>query len=192
MSSSLFRRLVAAAIALVVVTLATSSLSCTALEVLGAPLDSAIRARALEITLGAALLAAVVALLVSRTLTARVRRLKRCGRGITRRRSATRNPHRSRRRSPDLLERSLVGVGQELRGLVSNLRFESARREAILAGMAEGVLAVDPDLRVTFCNQALLAATKVPRRTLPEGVGLLPGRPRPGALRIDSYCARLG
>jgi two-component system phosphate regulon sensor histidine kinase PhoR len=63
-------------------------------------------------------------------------------------------------------------VGQELRGLVSNLRFESARREAILAGMAEGVLAVDPDLRVTFCNRALLRAIGF-RGEHYEGVGLL-------------------
>jgi two-component system phosphate regulon sensor histidine kinase PhoR len=56
------------------------------------------------------------------------------------------------------LERSLTGVARELRTLVDRLRFESARREAILAGMAEGVLAVDPDLRVTFCNQAFLRA----------------------------------
>jgi len=56
------------------------------------------------------------------------------------------------------LERSLTGVARELRTLVDRLRFESARREAILAGMAEGVLAVDPDLRVTFCNKAFLRA----------------------------------
>jgi two-component system, OmpR family, phosphate regulon sensor histidine kinase PhoR len=59
-----------------------------------------------------------------------------------------------------------------LRGLVSNLRFESARREAILSGMAEGVLAVDPDLKVTFCNQALLAAIGF-RGSHYEGFGLL-------------------
>ena len=70
------------------------------------------------------------------------------------------------------LERSLTGVGHELRGLVSNLRFESARREAILSGMAEGVLAVDPDLKVTFCNQALLAAIGF-RGSRYEGFGLL-------------------
>ena len=63
-------------------------------------------------------------------------------------------------------------MGQELRGLVSNLRFESARREAIFASMAEGVLAVDPDLRVTFCNQALLRAIGF-RGERYEGFGLL-------------------
>jgi two-component system phosphate regulon sensor histidine kinase PhoR len=35
---------------------------------------------------------------------------------------------------------------------VENLKIEGARREAILGSMVEGVLAVDKDLRVTFCN----------------------------------------
>ena len=56
------------------------------------------------------------------------------------------------------LERSLAGVAIELRKLLDRLYFESARREAILTGMAEGVLAVDHDLRVTFCNSAFLRA----------------------------------
>lgn len=57
-----------------------------------------------------------------------------------------------------LLERSLVGVSVELQKLLDRLRFESARREAIFSGMAEGVLAVDRDLRATFCNTAFLKA----------------------------------
>ena len=39
------------------------------------------------------------------------------------------------------LERSLAGVARELRKLLDRLRFDSARRDAILSGMAEGVLA---------------------------------------------------
>lgn len=56
------------------------------------------------------------------------------------------------------LERSLAGVAIELQKLLDRLRYESARREAILSGMAEGVLAVGHDLRVTFCNSAFLRA----------------------------------
>ena len=163
MSSSLFRRLVAAAIALLVVTLIS-------LDYALSPVDADVRAHVLEITVVAALAAAAVALLVSRTLTTRVRRLKRAAEGLLGPEAYTgvlTDP------GDDLgsLERSLVGVGQELRGLVSNLRFESARREAILTSMAEGVLAVDPELKVTFCNQALLVATGFRGRY--EGVGLL-------------------
>jgi two-component system phosphate regulon sensor histidine kinase PhoR len=173
MSTSWFRRLVAAAIALVVLTLLAVNYTLTTYsqQLLGSPVDPAIRIPVLEISLGATLLALVVALLVSRSLTSRVRRLKRAAEGLL---GAEAQPGALSDPSDDLgsLERSLVGVGQELRGLVSNLRFESARREAILAGMAEGVLAVDPDLKVTFCNQALLGATGF-RGDRYEGLGVL-------------------
>jgi two-component system phosphate regulon sensor histidine kinase PhoR len=70
------------------------------------------------------------------------------------------------------LERSLTSVAGELHALVDSLRFESARRQAILASMAEGVLAVDPDLRVTFCNQAFLRAIQFRSENF-EGLALL-------------------
>jgi two-component system phosphate regulon sensor histidine kinase PhoR len=38
--------------------------------------------------------------------------------------------------------------------LLERLQLESARREAVLKSMAEGVLAVDKDLRVIFCNDS--------------------------------------
>lgn len=172
MSSSLFRRLIAVAFALVAVTLLAINYALTShAERIGAAVDPGIRTVVLEISLGAALLALLVALLVSRTLTSRVRRLKRAAEGLLGSEVA---PAARSDPGDDLgsLERSLVGVGQELRGLVSNLRFESARREAILTGMTEGVLAVDPDLKVTFCNQAFLAATGF-RGSRYEGFGLL-------------------
>jgi len=166
MSSSLFRRLIAAALALVVLTLLAINYVLTS-----APVDPGVRTLVLTICLGAAVLALFVGLLVSRALTSRVRRLKRAAEGLL---GAEAQPAGLSDPNDDLgsLERSLTGVGHELRGLVSNLRFESARREAILSGMAEGVLAVDPDLKVTFCNQALLAAIGF-RGSRYEGFGLL-------------------
>lgn len=129
------------------------------------------RLRVLAIALAASLFAVAVALLVSRSLTARVRSLKAVAGNLL---GPEGRPDRSADSGDDLgsLERSLHGVGQQLRDLVSNLRFESARREAMLAGMGEGVLAVDPDLKVTFCNQALLRATGF-RGEVSEGLGLL-------------------
>ena len=53
-----------------------------------------------------------------------------------------------------LLARSLQRTAPRIRELVESLKLESARREAILASMVEGVLAVDKDLRVTFCNHS--------------------------------------
>jgi two-component system, OmpR family, phosphate regulon sensor histidine kinase PhoR len=172
MSSSLFRRLIAAAFALVVLTLLAINYVLTTHAVgLSAPVDPDVRTLVLAICLGAAVLALFVGLLVSRALTSRVRGLKRAAEGLL---GAEAQPAGLSDPNDDLgsLERSLTGVGHELRGLVSNLRFESARREAILSGMAEGVLAVDPDLKVTFCNQALLAAIGF-RGSHYEGFGLL-------------------
>jgi two-component system, OmpR family, phosphate regulon sensor histidine kinase PhoR len=172
MSSSLFRRLIAAAIALVALTLLVLNYVLTTVAVrMGSPVDPDLRSAVLAISLFAALLALAVGLSVSRALTSRVRRLKRAAEGLL---GAEAQPAGLSDPNDDLgsLERSLTGVGQELRGLVSNLRFESARREAILSGMAEGVLAVDPDLKVTFCNQAFLAAIGFRGRRY-EGFGLL-------------------
>jgi two-component system phosphate regulon sensor histidine kinase PhoR len=64
----------------------------------------------------------------------------------------------------EALDRSLLRMAGQTRGLVERAKLESARREAILSSMVEGVLAVDDQLRVTFCNQALarLAGNRMP------------------------------
>jgi two-component system phosphate regulon sensor histidine kinase PhoR len=49
-------------------------------------------------------------------------------------------------------------MAERVRRLVDRANLESARRETILACMAEGVLAVDGDLRVIFCNQSFAEA----------------------------------
>jgi two-component system, OmpR family, phosphate regulon sensor histidine kinase PhoR len=164
MNSSLLRRLLFAAFALILATLFVLNHALS-------EVDADVRARALGIDLAAALFAIAVALLVSRSLTTRVRGLKRAAENLL---GSEARPAALADSGDDLgsLERSLDSVGQELRGLVSNLRFESARREAILAGMGEGVLAVDPDLKVTFCNQSLLRATGY-RGEVAEGMGVL-------------------
>ena len=56
------------------------------------------------------------------------------------------------------LARSLSRVAPQIDELFNRVTTELARREAILASMAEGVLAVDARLHVTFCNQAFLGA----------------------------------
>jgi two-component system phosphate regulon sensor histidine kinase PhoR len=152
MAGSFFRRLLFVALALVALTLLLVNQTLAAGAV-----DAHIRVEVLAISLGAAVLALVIAFLVSRSLSLRVSRLKRLAESLVG--AASDQPLVSDSQD-DLasLERSLTGVARELRTLVDRLRFESARREAILGGMAEGVLAVDPDLRVTFCNRAFLRA----------------------------------
>jgi two-component system phosphate regulon sensor histidine kinase PhoR len=52
------------------------------------------------------------------------------------------------------LARSLNRMAAQLRDSLDRVSLESARREAILSGMAEGVLAVDQEMRITFSNES--------------------------------------
>jgi two-component system phosphate regulon sensor histidine kinase PhoR len=56
------------------------------------------------------------------------------------------------------LERAMRSMGERVRQVVERANLELSRRETILACMAEGVLAVDQDLRVIFCNDAFAVA----------------------------------
>jgi len=71
------------------------------------------------------------------------------------------------------LARSLNQMTAETQDLVERLKLESARREAILSSMVEGVLAVDHAARITFCNESFtrilgLPAGNLERRPLVE------------------------
>jgi two-component system phosphate regulon sensor histidine kinase PhoR len=63
--------------------------------------------------------------------------------------------------------RSLRRMAERFREMLRRLADESARRNAILSSMVEGVLAVDSDLRVTFFNEAFARAVNT--RTPPAG-----------------------
>src|ERR1700690_2811750 len=123
MTHSLIRRLVLAAVVLAASTLGAVDYTLTVYssKLTGAPVDPSVRLRVLAIALGAAALASLVAILVSRSLTMRVSRLKRAAEGLL----GGEAPGVALDSSDDLasLERSLGGVGKELRTLVSNLRF---------------------------------------------------------------------
>jgi two-component system phosphate regulon sensor histidine kinase PhoR len=69
------------------------------------------------------------------------------------------------------LVRSLSRMAPEIDALVKRLSTELTRREAILAAMKEGVLAVDSRLNVTFCNSAFAEA--VGDHGIAEGVPLI-------------------
>ncbi len=71
----------------------------------------------------------------------------------------------------DSLARAMRMMSQRVRLLTERAKLELSRREAILACMAEGVLAVDEKLRVIFCNEAFARAfgTRIP---VPEGRNL--------------------
>ncbi len=126
-----------------------------------------VRLRILEVSVLAALLALVIAYFFSRALSRRIGRIKTFAESLVNARFAETLPP-----APDdelgALARSLNSMAEQLRDMLERLKLESARREAILAGMVEGVLAVDHELCVTFCNQAFAravgAAHPVPER----------------------------
>jgi two-component system phosphate regulon sensor histidine kinase PhoR len=125
--------------------------------------------------LGASLLAGVVALsmayVFSRSFTRRISRLRAFAEGLVDARlSQTSLPDGSDELGA--LARSLNIMASQLRDLVDRLSLESARREAILSSMVEGVLAVDSELRVVFCNDSLarLVGAQAP---VPERLPLL-------------------
>ncbi len=122
---------------------------------------AAVRSRILGTSLLAAGLALAIAYFFSRSLSGRVRRLEEFAEGLV-------DAHFSKAPLPaeddelGALARSLNRMAAQLRDLVEQLSLESSRREAILASMVEGVLAVDSDLRVTFCNDSFARAVAAP------------------------------
>lgn len=71
------------------------------------------------------------------------------------------------------LSRAMRLMAERVRQVVERANLEASRRESILACMAEGVLAVNTEMRVVFCNDAFAEAfntrTPVPEsRTLYE------------------------
>lgn len=56
------------------------------------------------------------------------------------------------------LARAMKAMAERVRQVVERANIELSRRETILACMAEGVLTVDKDLRVIFCNEAFAHA----------------------------------
>ena len=56
------------------------------------------------------------------------------------------------------LSRVMRHMAAQVRRIVEQARVESSRRETVLAGMAEGVIAVNESLKVVFCNDAFAQA----------------------------------
>jgi len=123
-------------------------------------LDASIRAvrwRIVSASCAAAIAALLIALFFSRRFTRRIARLQAFAEGLTESRFSETLPP-----EPDdeigALGRSLNRMAVQIRDLVERLSLESARREQILESMVEGVLAVDSELRVTFCNRSFAQA----------------------------------
>jgi two-component system phosphate regulon sensor histidine kinase PhoR len=132
---------------------------------------AAVRWRILGASLVAALIALAMAYWFSRSFTRRIRRLQAFAEGLL----GARFPDTLAPDGDDelgALAGSLSRTAAQLRDLFEKLSLESNRREAILASMVEGVLAVDHELRVIFCNEAFARAVGA-RTPVPEHLPVL-------------------
>jgi len=88
-----------------------------------------------------------------------------------------------------LLARSMLRIPPRMQTVVEDLRIESARRDAILAGMVEALLAVDKDLKVILCNDAFARFAGVPP-PIPAGTPLVRLAREPELLDMMSNALR--
>jgi two-component system phosphate regulon sensor histidine kinase PhoR len=132
---------------------------------------AAVRWRILSASLVAAFVALFIAYFFSRSFTRRIGRLRAFAEGLVKA-NFTESPLPDADDELGALTRSLNLTASQLHGLVERLGLESARREAILASMVEGVLAVDQDLRITFFNASFARAVGL-RAEIPERAPLV-------------------
>jgi len=129
-----------------------------------------LRWRMVWATMATVLFGIACAFLFSRRLKRRIGRLKVFVEGLVAGPAQVPPPE-----APDelgALAESLGRVAAQVNDLVDKVRLEGARRDAILTGMVEGVLAVDQELRVTFCNAAFANAFGV-QGPVPAGLPVL-------------------
>lgn len=173
MNASFFRKLLVTVLVLVAVTLAALDICTTHYLASQPPSAEAnmFRLQILAIAFSVAMVSLAIAYFVSRSLALRISRLKQFAEVLLDQQTLER-PRVGSKDELGSLELSLADLSAQIRELVDRWQLESARREAILSSMAEGVLAVDKDLRVIFCNEALAAAVNA-RRPVPERVPVL-------------------
>jgi len=129
-----------------------------------------LRRRMAVVTGGVAMVGLAGAFVLARRLRRRIWRLRGFAEGVV-----SGPPQKIQAEARDdlgALAESLGRVAAQVSDLVERVRLEGARRDAILTGMVEGVLAVDKELRVTFCNSAFATAFGV-QGPAPAGLPVL-------------------
>jgi two-component system phosphate regulon sensor histidine kinase PhoR len=132
---------------------------------------AAVRWRILGASLAAVIVALGIAYAFSRSFTHRIGRLRAFAEGLVDARFSE-SPLPAAADELGALARSLNSMAAQLRNLVARLSLESARREAILASMVEGVLAVDGELCITFSNESFARAVGA-EKPIPEKLPLV-------------------
>jgi two-component system phosphate regulon sensor histidine kinase PhoR len=167
MRTSLFQRLLWGVLLLAAFDLLLLNLSVIGLGG-GAPPD--LRWRMAIATIGMTVVGASGALLFSQRLERRIGRLRAFVEGLVS--GASQAPRVDAGDELAELTQALTRVAPQVNDLVDKVRLEGARRDAILTGMVEGVLAVDREMRVTFCNTAFATAFGV-QGPAPAGLPVL-------------------
>lgn len=148
------------------------------------------RLQILGVCAAAALLAVFAAWLYARSFTARLDSLKLLMEGLLDEQPAALPPSAADDEFGALAE-SLRRMAPRARAMADRLRLEGARSDAILASMVEGVLAVDGDLRVSFCNDSFARAVGA-REPIPDGLPLVRLVRDPGLLDMLSTVLETG
>ena len=166
MRTSLFQKLLWGVALLAVLELALLNFSIIDLDL---P-SSELRARMVLATLATAAVGFLSAFVFSRSLRQRIERLRVFIERLTQ--GPVNAPPASSSDELGSLAEAMGRVAPQVNELLDKVRLEGARRDAILTGMVEGVLAVDKELRVTFCNTAFASALGVPG-PVPAGMPVL-------------------
>lgn len=132
---------------------------------------AAIRYRILGASALAGLASLVLAYFFTRSFTGRIRRVQKFAEQLPAARGVP-PPPEAGNDELGALAASLARMARDQQDLVDRLSVESGRREAILSSMVEGVLAVDDQLRVTFCNESFARAVGA-HRPVPERLPVL-------------------
>ncbi len=140
------------------------------LEQVGASI-AAVRALILRASLFAMLIGLLIAYVIAHSLTGRIHRIQAYAKELV---NADYSGTPAAEADDELgsVGRSLRAMAEQFRAMLERLRVESSRRETILSSMVEGVLAVDRNLRVIFCNDAFARAVHA-RTPLPPNLSLV-------------------
>src|ERR1700691_6132727 len=170
MRRSLFQKLLWGVLLLAAIELALLNFSIVSMAGLNPGAAADLRWRMALATLAMALTGLACAFLFSGRLRQRIARLRVFVEGLVT--GSSQLPLPESRDELGGLADSLGRVAAQVNDLVDKVRLEGARRDAILTGMVEGVLGVDKELRVTFCNAAFATAFGVPG-LVPAGLPVL-------------------
>jgi two-component system phosphate regulon sensor histidine kinase PhoR len=155
------------------------------------PAIEGVQAKLFEVGLLAALVALVLAYLISRSVSSRLARLRTFADRFTDARNFPAPIVAIVDDEIGALVRAVSGMATRLASFVESAKAHSAQQESILETMVEGVLAVDERMRITYSNGAFTRAVGV-SSAIPDGTPLAEVVRHPGLSDMLSEVLRQG